>query len=62
MAVVYGLKYVPDGIRERVLAPFLSGDVALPVLIVSGILAVVTLLLYAVTKSRFQRTRLIFND
>ncbi|HEX5807051.1 MAG TPA: hypothetical protein VFY25_00180 [Anaerolineales bacterium] len=42
--------------------PFLSGDVALPALIVSGILAVLTSLLYAVTKSRFQRTRLIFND
>jgi len=62
MAVVYGLKYVPNEIRERVIGIFLSGDVALPALIVSAILAVLTLLLYAVTKSRFQRARLIFND
>jgi ABC-2 type transport system permease protein len=62
MASVYALKYVPNEIRERVLGPFLSGEVALPTLIVSAILAVLTLLLYAVAKSRFQRTRLIFND
>jgi ABC-2 type transport system permease protein len=62
MAGVYALKYVPSEIRERLMGIFLSGDVALPVLIVSAILAVLTLLLYAVTKSRFQRTRLIFND
>jgi ABC-2 type transport system permease protein len=62
MAGVYALKYVPDKIRERVLAPFLSGDVALPALVVSAILAVLTLLLYVVTKYRFQRTRLIFNE
>lgn len=62
MVVVYGLKYVPAEIRERVMGPFLSGNVAVPTLIVSVILAVLTLLLYAVTKSRFQRTRLIFND
>src|SRR5512134_1880702 len=55
MAVVYGLKYVPNEVRERVMGTFLSGDVALPTLIVSGILTVLTLLLYAVTKSRFQR-------
>jgi ABC-2 type transport system permease protein len=62
MAGVYALRYVPGEIRERVVGPFLSGDVALPALIVSAILAVLTLLLYAVTRSRFQRTRLIFND
>jgi ABC-2 type transport system permease protein len=62
MAAVYGLKYVPDEIRARVVGPFLSGEVALPALIVSAILAVFTLLLYAVAKSRFQRARLIFND
>jgi ABC-2 type transport system permease protein len=62
MAGVYALKYVPDEIRARVMEPFLSGDVALPALIVSGVLAVLTSLLYAVAKSRFQRTRLIFND
>jgi ABC-2 type transport system permease protein len=62
MAGVYGLKYVPNEIRERVMGTFLSGDVAIPTLIVSGILTVLTLLLYAVTKSRFQRARLIFND
>jgi ABC-2 type transport system permease protein len=62
MAAVYGLKYVPDEIRARVVGPFLSGEVALPALIVSAILAVLTLLLYAVAKSRFQRARLIFND
>ena len=62
MAVVYGLRYVPAEIREGVLEPFLSGDVASPALIVSGFLAVLTLLLYAVTRSRFQRTRLIFDD
>jgi ABC-2 type transport system permease protein len=62
MAVVYGLKYVPNEIRERVMGTFLSGDVAIPTLIVSGILTVLTFLLYAVTKSRFQRARLIFNE
>jgi ABC-2 type transport system permease protein len=62
MAGVYGLKYISDETRQKVVGPFLSGEVALPALIVSGILAVLTLLLYAVTKSRFQRTRLIFND
>ena len=62
MAAVYGLKYVPDEIRERVMGTFLRGDVAIPTLIVSGILAVLTWLLYTVTKARFQRTRLIFDD
>jgi ABC-2 type transport system permease protein len=62
MAVVYGLKYIPNEIRERVMGAFLSGAVAVPTLIVSAILAVLTLLLYAVTKSRFQRAKLIFND
>src|SRR5512134_1938875 len=55
MAVVYALKYVPNEIRERVMEAFQSGAVAIPTLIVSAILAVLTLLLYAVTKSRFQR-------
>jgi len=62
MAGVYGLRYVPAEVRERVVEPFLSGDIALPALIVSAILAVLTLLLYIITKSSFQRARLIFND
>jgi ABC-2 type transport system permease protein len=62
MAGVYGLKYVPVEIRESVIGAFQSGAVALPTLIVSAILAVLTLLLYGITKSRFQRTRLIFDD
>jgi ABC-2 type transport system permease protein len=62
MAIVYGLKYIPDEIRETVAGSFLRGDVALPTLIVSVILAVLTFLLYVITKSRFQRARLIFNE
>jgi hypothetical protein len=62
MAGMYALKYVPNEIRERVMGSFLSGDVALPTLIVSMVLAVLTLLLYTIAKSRFQRARLIFND
>jgi hypothetical protein len=62
MTAVYGLKYVPDEIRERVVGPFLRGEVALPALILSAILAVLTFLLYVITKSRFQRARLIFNE
>ena len=62
MAVVYALKYVPSEIRERVMGSFLSGDVASATLIVSGILAVLTLLLYTIANSHFQRARLIFND
>jgi hypothetical protein len=62
MVGVYALRYLPDEIRAGVVQPFLSGDVAVPALVISGILVVLTLLLYAVTKSRFQRTRLIFNE
>jgi hypothetical protein len=62
MAGVYALKYVPTELRERVMEIILRGNVALPTWILSMILAVVTLLLYAITKSRFQRARLIFND
>lgn len=62
MVGVYALRYLPDEIRARAVQPFLSGDVAVPTLVISGILVVLTLLLYAVTKSLFQRTRLIFND
>jgi ABC-2 type transport system permease protein len=62
MAFVYGLKYVPSEIRERAVGPFLSGDVVLPTLVVSAFLVVLILLLYTITKSRFQRTRLILNE
>lgn len=62
MAVVYGLKYVPNEIRERVVRPFLSGDVAVPTVVVSIVLVVLSSLLYVVTQSRFQRTRLILNE
>lgn len=62
MAGVYGLKYVPAEIRSSVMGAFQSGAIALPTLIVSAILAILTLLLFGVTKSRFQRVRLIFND
>ncbi|HLO13778.1 MAG TPA: ABC transporter permease subunit [Anaerolineales bacterium] len=62
MMGVYGLRYVPNEIRQKVMQPLLNGDVALPVLIISAVLIVLVLLLYLVTKSRFQRTRLIFND
>jgi ABC-2 type transport system permease protein len=60
MAGVYALKYVPNAIRERVMGSFLRGDIASATLIVSGILAVLTLLLYTIAKARFQRARLIF--
>jgi ABC-2 type transport system permease protein len=62
MLGVYALRYLPDEIRASVVQPLLSGEVVLPTLVISGILVVLTVLLYAVTKSRFQRTRLVFND
>ena len=62
MAGVYGLRYIPIEIRQKLMRPFLNGDVTLPTLIIMVVLAVLILLLYTVTKSRFQRTRLIFND
>ena len=62
LAGVYGLRYAPNQFRERVVEPFLSGDVALPTMVISIFLIVLILLLYAVTKSRFQRTRLILNE
>jgi ABC-2 type transport system permease protein len=62
MAGAYGLKYVPAEIRESVMEAFQSGAVTLPTLIVSAILAVLTLPLYAVTKARFQRAKRIFDD
>ena len=62
MAGVYALRYIPDKMRQEVVQPILNGDVALPTLIISAVLTVLILLLYTVIKSRFQRTRLIFND
>jgi ABC-2 type transport system permease protein len=62
MVGVYGLRFVPNEIRQKLMQPLLNGDVALPALIISVVLTVLILLLYTVTKSRFQRTRLIFND
>jgi len=62
MVGVYGLRYVPDEIRQKVTQLLLNGDVTLPALIISAVLIVLVSLLYTVTKSRFQRTRLIFND
>lgn len=62
MVGVYGLRYVPNEIRQKLMQPLLNGNVALPALIISAVLTVLILLLYTVTKSRFQRTRLIFND
>jgi hypothetical protein len=62
MALVYALKYVPDEIREQVMESFLSGDVALPTWITATILSLLTLLLYTITRSRFQRAKLILDD
>jgi ABC-2 type transport system permease protein len=62
MAGVYGLRYVPQEMRDRVFQPFLSGEVAMPALVLSAILAVLIFLLYAITSSRFKRARLILNE
>ena len=62
MVGVYGLRYVPNELRQRLMQPLLNGDVTLPALITSAVLTVLVLLLYAVTKSRFQRARLILNN
>jgi ABC-2 type transport system permease protein len=62
MVGVYGLRYVPNELRQKLMQPLLNGDVALPALIISAVLTVLVLLLYTVTKSRFQRARLILND
>ena len=61
MAGVYGLRYVPQQIRDGLLQPFLDGEVLVPALVVSAVLAVLILVLFAVAKSCFQRTRLSLN-
>src|SRR5574339_596452 len=62
MAGVYGLRYVPQEMRDRVFQPFLSGEVAMPALALSVILSVFILLLYAITKSEWGRGRVILNE
>lgn len=62
MVGVYSLRYFPNELRQKLMQTLLNGDVALPALITSAVLTVLVLLLYIVTKSRFQRARLILND
>ena len=59
MAGVYGLRYVPKEIRDKVVQPLLTSDIGLGVLLASAILILLTLASYLLTKGRFQRTRLI---
>lgn len=62
MAGVYGLRYVPKDTREMLLQPLLTGDIGFAVQVVSVLLIVLSVALYAVAKARFQRTRLILSD
>lgn len=62
MAGVYGLRYVPQEMKDKVFQSFLSGEVAMPVLAFSALLAVLILLFYAITNSRFKRARLILSE
>lgn len=62
MAGVYGLRYVPKETRDSLLKPLLNGDIGLGVLLASTILILLIVASYLLAKTRFQRTRLIFNE
>ena len=62
MAGVYGLRYVPKETRDKVLQPLLSGDIGLAALLASVFLVLLSIGTFAITKARFQRTRLIFDE
>lgn len=62
MAGIYALRYVPEETRNRLLQPILTGNVGVLVLVASALLIILNIGLLAITKARFQRTRLIFNE
>lgn len=62
MAGVYGLRYLPEEIRNRLFEPILTGQVGPTVLVASVVLVILNLGLFAITRARFQRARLVFND
>ncbi len=59
MAVVYGLRFIPEATRDRLFQPILSGEVGTIVLIASLGLIVLNIVFYAAASARFQRNRLI---
>lgn len=61
MAGIYALRFVPEETRNIFLQPILTGNVGAIVLAASALLIILNIGLFAITKARFQRTRLIFN-
>lgn len=62
MVGIYGLRFVPEETRHVLLQPILTGDIGSIVLAASAFLILLNVGLFAITKARFQRTRLIFNE
>jgi ABC-2 type transport system permease protein len=62
MLGVYALRFVPVETRNLLFQSFLTGDVVLIVLVASVLLIILNVGFFAVTKVRFQRSRLILNE
>lgn len=61
MAAVYGLRFVPEQIRDRIFQPILTGEVGTIAIIASLVLVLLNIGFCAASSVRFQRIHLINN-
>jgi ABC-2 type transport system permease protein len=59
MAGVYALRWVPQGLRDRLFQPILTGDVGGLVLLACAGLMLMNVGMFVLARVRFQRTRLV---
>jgi ABC-2 type transport system permease protein len=62
MVGIYLLRFVPEGTRNGLLQPILTGGIGTIVLGTSALLIVLTVSLFAITKAHFQRARPILSE
>lgn len=62
MAGIYALRFVPKETRDTLFQPILTGDIAILVSAACAFLIILNAVLFGMTKARFRRTRLVFNE
>ncbi|HSQ26561.1 MAG TPA: hypothetical protein VLM80_05500 [Anaerolineales bacterium] len=61
-AGVYAMRFLPEETRKMIFQPILSGNIGQVAVIASVILVILNVVLFFVTRIRFQRSRLILNN
>lgn len=61
-AGVYAMRFLPEETRNMIFEPILSGNVGPAVWIISTALVLLNVAFFLISRTRFQRNRLIFSD